>query len=107
VISSPFVEFEEELGTDEESGKDWSELEEEATIGIAFLWPAFPGPLFCLPRDDYFLCSRQGKSACRRGIEPVAKTKENVPKTPNTKQEKKTQMREELFHLSGMYLQDV
>lgn len=25
--------FEEELGSDEESGKDWSELEEEATKG--------------------------------------------------------------------------
>lgn len=27
------LEFEEELGSDEESGKDWSELEEEATKG--------------------------------------------------------------------------
>ena len=33
VILSLCVEYEEELGSDEESGKDWSELEEEATIG--------------------------------------------------------------------------
>lgn len=28
-----FLEFEEEMGSEEESGKDWSELEEEAAKG--------------------------------------------------------------------------
>jgi hypothetical protein len=41
LISSLYLEFEEELGTDEESGKDWSELEEEATMGrklVTLFW---------------------------------------------------------------------
>ena len=29
-----FVDFDEEMGSEEESGKDWSELEEEAAKGI-------------------------------------------------------------------------
>lgn len=29
----PFVEFDEDMGSEEESGKDWSELEEEAARG--------------------------------------------------------------------------
>lgn len=29
----PLVDFEEEMGSEEESGKDWSELEEEAARG--------------------------------------------------------------------------
>ena len=30
---SSFVDFDEEMGSEEESGKDWSELEEEAAKG--------------------------------------------------------------------------
>ena len=33
----PFVEFDEDMGSEEESGKDWSELEEEAARGKNYL----------------------------------------------------------------------
>ncbi len=34
----PGVDFDEEMGSEEESGKDWSELEEEAARGEPYIY---------------------------------------------------------------------